>query len=89
MVTKKILRPKILSTNNAKHEDVLKHSINKLNELGLKPKIIIVLLANAPIIKSKWISDSIEILENSNATAVVPVVKDNDKHPFRSKKIKR
>lgn len=85
---KKILRPKVLSTNNAKHEDVLKHSISKLNELGLKPKIIIVLLANAPIIKSKWISESIKILENSNATAVVPVIKDNDKHPFRSKKIK-
>lgn len=84
---KKILRPKILSTNNAKHEDVLKHSINKLNELGLNPKIIVVLLANAPIIKPKWISDSIKILETSQATAVVPVIKDNDKHPYRSKKI--
>ena len=68
---------------------MLKHSINKLNELGLKPKIIIVLLANAPIIKSKWISDSIEILENSNATAVVPVVKDNDKYPLDQRKLKK
>ena len=83
----KIKRPKHLSRANSKHYDVLKHSLKALNKRDLYPDILVVLLANAPIIYPKWISDCINILIKKKASAVVPVVKDNDKHPLRAKKI--
>jgi len=84
---KKIIRPKKYSRSNSKHHDVLKHALNKLKSKKILPDIIIVLLANAPIIKSKWIRDSIKMILNTDATAVVPVIQDNDKHPLRAKKL--
>lgn len=84
---KTIKRPKLLARPSSKHHDVLIHSLNELNKKEIYPEILVVLLANAPIIYSKWIKDCIRILIKKNATAVVPVVKDNDKHPLRSKKI--
>lgn len=85
----KIKRPKNLSKANSKHHDVLKHSLKELNKRNLYPDIIVVLLANAPIIYSKWIDDCIKLLIKKKATAVVPVVLDNDKHPLRAKKINK
>ncbi len=81
-----IIRPEKYSKSNSKHYEVLVHALKKLELKNIKPEITVVLLANAPIIKSKWINDCINILIKSKATAVVPVVKDNDKHPFRAKK---
>ena len=53
------------------------------------PDILVVLLANAPIVKSKWISDCINILKKKKSfTAVVPVQNINDHHPERAKKVK-
>ena len=50
---------------------------------------MVVLLANAPIVKSKWISDCIKILKNNkDITSVVPVQNINDHHPERAKQIK-
>ena len=50
------------------------------------PDIIVVLLANAPIIKKKWISDCINILKkNKKITAAAPVLIDNDHNPYRAK----
>jgi CMP-N-acetylneuraminic acid synthetase len=67
---------------------VIKHSLSQINKLKIKPDIIVVLLANAPIVYSKWINDSINILlKNKFATAVVPVINNNDQHPIRAKKI--
>ena len=87
---KKIVRPKKLSLSNTLHVDVLKHSLKFLKEKhNLSPDIIVVLLANAPIIKSEWIKKCIEIIKrNKKITAAVPVVQNNDHHPNRSKKIK-
>lgn len=85
----KIKRPKYLSKANSKHHDVLKHSLKELDKINLYPDILVVLLANAPIIYSKWIEDCIKILIKKKASAVVPVVKDNDKHPLRAKKISK
>lgn len=83
-----IYRPKKLATNKSKHLDVLKHAINILKKKNEYPDILVVLLANAPIVQSKWISDCINILkENKTITAVVPVQNINDHHPERSKKI--
>ena len=47
------------------------------------------MLANAPIVKAKWIKDCIEIItKNKEITSVVPVQNINDHHPERAKQIK-
>ena len=85
-----LVRPKYLSKSNSLHEDVIKHSLDKLKKKNVIPDIIVILLANAPIIKKKWIIDCINILiKNKKITAAVPVCKDNDKNPFRAKKYQR
>ena len=83
-----INRPKNLASKNSKHIDVLKHALNIFKKKNQYPDILVVLLANAPIVKSRWISDCIKILKkNKNITAVVPVQNINDHHPERAKKI--
>lgn len=83
---KSIKRPRYLSTDKSKHLDVLKHALNfiKKNEA---PDIIVVLMANSPTIKFQWISDSINELILKKASAVVPVIKNNDHHPLRAKRV--
>lgn len=85
----RIKRPSKLSKSNSLHHEVLTHAVNYLKK-KIIPEIIVFLLANAPIIKYEWIDNCIKILKkDKNCTAVVPVIKDNDKHPLRSKKIKK
>ncbi len=81
-----IKRPEKYSRATSKHYDVLIHAIKKLKSKKIYPEIIVVLLANAPIISSKWINECINLLIKKKASAVVPVMKDSDKHPFRAKK---
>ncbi len=84
----KIKRPKILCTKNALHRDVLLHFLKFAKKDGIEPEIIVVLLANSPTIKFEWIEKSIKIMmANKNLSAVVPVVKNNDYHPLRAKKV--
>ena len=84
-----INRPKNLAGKDSKHIDVLKHALNIFKTNDQYPDILVVLLANAPIVKSKWLSDCIKILKkNKNISAVVPVQNINDHHPERAKKIK-
>jgi CMP-N,N'-diacetyllegionaminic acid synthase len=85
---KKIKRPKKYAKANSQHIDTINHSLNFFSKNKIFPKIIIVLLSNAPIIKAQWIVDSINILKrNKNIDSVVPVVEDNDHHPLRAKKM--
>lgn len=85
-----IKRPHRLATSASKHVDVLKHSIKYLEKKNIFPEILVVLLANAPIIKTKWIKDCInKIKNNKNLSAVVPVLLNNDHNPLRAKKIKK
>ena len=60
-----IIRPKNLARKNSKHIDVLKHAINIFKKKNQYPDILIVLLANAPIVKAKWIQDCIKILRKN------------------------
>ncbi len=84
-----IIRPKNLARKNSKHIDVLKHAIKIFKKKNQYPDVLIVLLANAPIVKAKWIQDCIKILKkNKNITSVVPVQNINDHHPERAKQIK-
>ena len=83
-----IKRPKNLATKNSKHIDVLKHALEIFRKKNQYPDILVVLLANAPIVKSKWINDCIKILLNDKyVTSVVPVQNINDHHPERAKQI--
>jgi CMP-N-acetylneuraminic acid synthetase len=83
----KIKRPKYLARKNSLHIDVLEHSLAEMRKKNYFPDVLLVLLANAPIIKSKWIADSIKILKkNKKISSVVPVMENNDHHPLRAKK---
>ena len=85
-----IKRPKNLANNNSKHRDVLLHSLKFIkNESNLIPDAILVLLANSLTIKTEWIKECIKIMKKQNVDSVVPVVKNNDHHPFRAKKIEK
>lgn len=85
---RKILRPSKLSKKNSLHRDVLLHALNFLRKNYNLPNIVVILLANSATIKSKWISEAIRaLISNKKATACVPVVENNDHHPFRAKKI--
>ena len=84
-----IQRPKSLARSSSKHVDVLIHAIKHMNKKKFYPDILVVLLANAPIIKIKWINECIKkLIKNPSATSIVPVEKNNDRHPLRAKKIK-
>mgnify|MGYP001248840247 CR=1 FL=1 len=83
-------RPKKFSQPNSKHLDVLKHSLQYLKKKKINPEILVVLLANAPIIKSEWIKKCLDtMLKNKEISAVIPVIEDNDRHPIRAKKISK
>jgi CMP-N,N'-diacetyllegionaminic acid synthase len=84
----KIIRPARLSSSTALHHDVLVHSVQAMQKSGFTPDIIVVLLANSPTVKTSWINDCIQLLiDNPLSTSVVPVVNDQDKHPYRAKTI--
>lgn len=86
---RKIKRPLQLSRPSAQHGDVIKHSLKVMEEkYGIMPDILVVLLANSASIKTEWIDGCIkEMLKDRRLSAVVPVSKDLDHHPFRAKKI--
>jgi CMP-N-acetylneuraminic acid synthetase len=83
---KKIVRPDALATPIALHHDVLRHAIQAMKEVGHTPDILVVLLANSPTVKSEWIDDCIQsLLDDHSLSSAVPVVRDQDKHPYRAK----
>lgn len=87
----KILRPKHLARPNSKHGDVITHALAEIGRRsGHIPDILVVLLANSAVLKTKWIDICIKmILDDRSISAAVPVCLDLDRHPFRAKKIGR
>jgi CMP-N-acetylneuraminic acid synthetase len=87
---KNIVRPNALATETALHHDVLIHALQEMKKNEHVPDILIVLMANSPTIKSEWLDDGIQlILKEGSLTSVVPVVKDQDKHPYRAKTLSK
>lgn len=86
---KRILRPAEYAKPTSQHVDCLVHAIQEIEKInGIKPEILVVLLANCATTKSEWIQDCIEIVKkNPSVTSVIPVQKNNDHHPLRAKKI--
>ena len=85
---KSIIRPKKIAQPNSQHIDAIDHSLDEMKKQNYKPNILVVMMANSVTIKTKWIDSCISMfLEDKSATAVVPVYKEMDHHPYRSKKI--
>lgn len=84
-----ILRPAILGSDHAQHKDVIQHALSTIkDDYKINPSILIVVLANNPIIFSDWLSTSIKLIsEDPSITSVVPVYEYSDHSPFRSKVI--
>ncbi len=85
----KIVRPEELAKPDSQHVDVIDHALEVMaTQFGCKPDILIVLLANTVMVKKEWVDDCVKlILEDSSLTAVVPVYKEMDHHPYRAKQL--
>lgn len=84
----KIIRPDVLGKDDAKHVDVITHTLEYLESLSIKPDVITVLMANSATISSLQLSEAFNILEdNKTISSVTPVVENQDHHPFRARKI--
>lgn len=83
---KRIVRPAELATPNSQHIDCIMHALDEMENKGVCPDILVVLLANNVTVNPQWIDDCIQIMkEDDSITAVVPVYEDNDHHPLRAK----
>jgi N-acylneuraminate cytidylyltransferase len=86
---KKIRRPDELALPTSQHVDAIIHALKMMKEDGTEPDILVVLLANSGIVKTKWIEETIQnILKNSEISASVPVLLEMDNHPYRSKRLR-
>ena len=85
-----IKRPKHLSSSKSLHIDVIRHALMKMKKNKIYPDTLTVLMANTATITPQILRKSLKILNNSkNLTSVVPVILEQDHHPFRAKKIDR
>ena len=83
-----IKRPKILASSTAKHEDVIMHALEYLSLKGIVPDIITVLMSNCATISSHQIKlANKKMIKDNKITAVTPIIKNQDHHPFRARKI--
>lgn len=87
---KPIVRPKELALPTSQHIECIYHALEILRKDDNLPDILVVLLANNVTVKSKWITDCVNIMTSDmTISSVVPVYKDNDHHPYRAKKINK
>ena len=86
---RKIRRPAELALPTAQHVDAILHALKVMKADGVEPDILVVLLANSAIVKTEWIERSIhDLTENPEITASVPVMLEQDHHPFRAKRLR-
>ncbi len=86
---KAIKRPDALALPTSQHIDAIKHAITVMHEQNCYPDILVVLLANAAIVKTSWIEESIRLMnERGQLSAVVPVMEEMDHHPYRAKRLR-
>ena len=84
----KIKRPDELAKPNSQHIDSINHALRVMSEsYNITTDILVVLLGNCATIKTEWIDSCIELIKNNDGiSAVVPVLQDNDHHPYRAKR---
>lgn len=82
-----IVRPAELAMPNSQHVDCILHALDVMKEKNDSPDILVVLLANNVTVKSQWIDDCVQLMQNDDTlTAVVPVFEANEFHPLRAKR---
>ena len=85
---KRIVRPAELASPTAQHIDCILHGVAEMAKDGIRPDIIVVLLANNVTVKTKWIDDCVQMMiDDDSLSAVVPVYEDNDHHHLRAKSV--
>ena len=85
-----IERPGRISGTEAQHIDAVKHAIEAMRLAHVEPDILVVLMGNSVCTKSRWIKECVELLcLNAEIDSVIPVVQDNDHHPWRAKTVER
>lgn len=85
-----IKRPQELALPTSQHIDCILHALEYMKLKNKLPEILVVILANNVTIRSEWIDQCIrKMCEDDSISAVVPVYKDNDHHPFRAKRMDR
>ena len=86
----RVVRPAELALPTSLHYDVILHGLSTMAERGVTPDVLVVVLANSATIETSWIDDCINLLiEDNKVTAAVPVLQDNDHHPFRAKTLRK
>ena len=86
---KKIRRPEELALPTSQHIDAILHALQVMADDGVKPDILVVLLANSGIVKTEWIEESVNnLLSNPQLSASCPVLLEMDNHPYRSKRLR-
>ena len=72
---KKIRRPEELALPTSQHVDAIFHALRVMADDGVKPDILVVLLANSGIVKTEWIEESVNnLLSMFMDTSLVTVV---------------
>ena len=85
---RKIVRPEEFSRPDSQHVDVIDHALEEMEKLGVKPDVLVVLLANTVMVKKEWVRDCVQgILDNPTLTTMAPVYREMDHHPFRAKQL--
>ncbi|MBP9014351.1 MAG: hypothetical protein KBG22_12160 [Smithella sp.] len=83
-----ILRPAELARAESRHVDAILHALDFMAEKQCYPDILVVLLGNNVTTKTEWIDEGINmILEDKTISAAVPVINDQDHHPYRAKQV--
>jgi CMP-N-acetylneuraminic acid synthetase len=69
---KTIKRPQSMSLDNSKTEEAISHFLKKVD-----CDIVVLIQATSPLIKSKYLDESIDMLVNQNYDSIVSVYKDH------------
>jgi CMP-N-acetylneuraminic acid synthetase len=86
-----IERPVELSQADSRGCEVIEHALEIVSsDQVLKDAILVLQHANAPAVTGGLIDDCVKLLKlNVAASSVVPVALEQDKHPFRQKKLSK
>ena len=85
---RKIVRPEEFARPDSQHLDVIDHALEEMEKIGVKPDVLVVLLANTVMVKMEWVRDCVQgILDNPTLTTMAPVYREMDHHPFRAKQL--
>jgi len=83
---KPIHRPELISGPKARHIDAVTHAIEYMAERDVHPLAVVWLMGNSVCTTSKMVRKCLQILDwHPEANSVIPVVQDNDHHPWRAK----